>query len=143
MKALAVVSTFRSRRIMSIPCLCWRTPPERRRLKGLEQLPMQSSIQYSRLDWVSILGSIPLFSVKESEILVLFQNPGHSPSYSDVSFPWACFRVAAHWETLRAKARKLALTRHQAWCIRLVVPRTGLSCRNRRNAWTALCSVSP
>ena len=52
-------------------------------------------------------------------------------------------RVAAHWETLRAQARKLALTRHQTWCIRLVVPRTGLSCRNRRNAWTALCSVSP
>ena len=58
------------------------------------------AIQYSRLDWVSILRSIPLFSVKESEILVLFQNRGHSPSYSDVSFPWASWSAFHKERTL-------------------------------------------
>ena len=74
-------------------------------LEGPEQLPMQLSIQYSRLDWVSILSSIPLLSVKGSGILVLFQNRGHSPSYSDVSFP-----LASWFETrtnTRADAREM------------------------------------
>jgi hypothetical protein len=52
-------------------------------------------------------------------------------------------KVAAHWEACAPKARNLALTSHQEWGISVVVLSTGLSCRNRLNAWTALCSLSP